>query len=42
MLGRVVENDARKVEEFHGVLHDVAHGVASDRVRSFFIQAYHS
>ena len=35
-------NDARKVEEFHGVLHDVAHGIASDRVRSFLSQAYDS
>ena len=40
---RRVINDAdrsEEIENFHGILHDVAHGIASDRVRTFLVQAY--
>ena len=38
---RVVADDARKdeIEAFHGVLFDVAHGISSDRVKDFIVQA---
>ena len=38
---RVVADDARKdeIEAFHGVLFDVAHGISSDRVKGFIVQA---
>ena len=37
---RRVINDADKrkeIENFHGILHDVAHGISSDRVRTFLV-----
>ncbi len=38
---RVIADDARKgeIESFHGVLFDVAHGICSQRVRDFLVQA---
>ena len=39
---RVISDVARRdeIENFHGILHDVAHGVSSDRVKFFLVQAY--
>ena len=39
---RVVSDDSRReeLEVFHGVLFDIAHGVCSDRVRKFIVDAY--
>ena len=39
---RVVADEARKhdIEAFHGVLFDVAHGISSERVKDFIVQAY--
>ena len=39
---RVISDVARRkeIENFHGILHDVAHGISSERVRMFLIQAY--
>ena len=39
---RVVSDDARRdeLDNFHGVLFDIAHGICSDRVRAFFVAAY--
>jgi len=39
---RVISDVARReeIENFHGILHDVAHGISSDRVRTFLVQAY--
>ena len=39
---RVISDVARReeIENFHGILHDVAHGVSSERVRTFLVQAY--
>ena len=39
---RVIHDADRseEIEKFHGILHDVAHGISSDRVRAFLVQAY--
>ena len=39
---RVISDAARseEIENFHGILHDVAHGISSERVRTFLVQAY--
>ena len=39
---RVVSDDFRRdeLEVFHNILFDIAHGVCSDRVREFIVDAY--
>ena len=39
---RVISDVTRsaEIENFHGILYDVAHGISSDRVKSFLVEAY--